>query len=83
MSRKKKQDDRLHVGDKVLVWRRTSDGERSPAVWLPGTVLFVPTDERFVTVEVELPPAAFRHKSMTVRETYWPEMVKKDCGAKK
>lgn len=79
MKKTRKRERRLQVGDAVLVWRKAEEaGERSEPKRQRGVVAFIPTNDRFVTVDVTLPPAAFRHEAIVVRETYWPEMVSRE-----
>ena len=79
MKKIRKRERRLQVGDAVLVWRKAAEaGERSEPKRQRGVVAFIPPNERFVTVDVTLPPAAFRHEAIVVRETYWPELVARD-----
>ena len=80
MKKTRKRERRLQVGDAVLVWRKQAEvGERTAPKLQRGVVAFIPPHERFVTVDVTLPPAAFRHEAIVVRETYWPELVSREA----
>lgn len=66
MSRKRKEKP-IAPGDAVTVlhgWR--------------GVVEFAASGGRFYVVNVELPPCAFRHETIRMRETFWPENVSRE-----
>lgn len=43
-----------------------------------GVVEFAASGGRFYVVNVELPPCAFRHETIRMRETFWPENVRRE-----
>ena len=74
MSRKRKEKP-IAPGDAVTALRHCADGGSRMA---RGVVEFAAPGGRFYVVDVELPPCAFRHESITMRETFWPESVSRE-----
>ena len=63
------------AGDEVTVLRHCADGAARIA---RGVVEFAASGGRFYVVNVELPPCAFRHETIRMRETFWPENVSRE-----
>ena len=74
MNRKRKEKP-IAPGDAVTVLRHCADGAARMA---RGVVEFAASGGRFYVVNVELPPCAFRHETIRMRETFWPENVSRE-----
>lgn len=74
MSRKRKEKP-ISPGDAVTVLRHCADGAARMA---RGVVEFAASGGRFYVVNVELPQCAFRHETIRMRETFWPENVSRE-----
>ncbi len=72
---KRKQKERpLRRGNIVWVRRKRQDGGMEEA---KGKIVFVHPERRFYVVDVVLPPAGLRFGKITMRESCWPENVRR------
>lgn len=76
---RRKKEKPIMAGDAVTVLRRSADGAARMA---RGVVEFAAKGGRFYVVSVKLPPCAFRHEVITMRETFWPENVSREVNGK-
>ena len=76
---KRKKEKPIAAGDTVTVPRQCADGS---ARMTRGVVEFAARGGRFYVVNEELLPCAFRHETIRMRETFWPESVRREVKQK-